>query len=334
MGDAYTLGGGDGTAAPFRESRGVQRHRGRITHQGSDLINGRSGDTVRAVAHGLVIVATSRNGNGYGDHVVLAHRDRLGALHYSVYAHLLAGSTRVREGMVVAAGQALGRVGRTGQATAAHLHFEVRECVDPGQPWELAPVVEPLPFIAERLPAAPDDGGWARRYLEWGESAALVRAGGQGEDALSRAQWWRMLAHSAISPIHFAAFEPAALRDSLIALGVLPVDDAAGSGDHAASWQEIARDIRRLRDVGVRLPPAPAPEDSLRLSCANRLGSERPSRRPRDLTRLEDPPTLALVCLVLADVAAESWAGQVEESAARSDAEPAPRRRSGRKRGR
>ena len=57
---------------------------------------------------------------GYGQVVILDH----GRNHSTVYAHL--SSALVREGQVLRAGSALGRVGRTGTATGYHLHFEVR----------------------------------------------------------------------------------------------------------------------------------------------------------------------------------------------------------------
>jgi murein DD-endopeptidase MepM/ murein hydrolase activator NlpD len=52
----------------------------------------------------------------------------------TLYAHL--SSIDVRDGDVVATGRRLGRVGETGDATAPHLHFEVRvhgAAVDPLQ---------------------------------------------------------------------------------------------------------------------------------------------------------------------------------------------------------
>jgi murein DD-endopeptidase MepM/ murein hydrolase activator NlpD len=77
----------------FQLNRGLEWTRGRATHQGADLANGRSGDTVRAAASGLVTLATDGdNGNGYGGHVVIAHRMADERVVYTVYAHLERGS--------------------------------------------------------------------------------------------------------------------------------------------------------------------------------------------------------------------------------------------------
>ena len=327
VGEPYGLGAASSGEPPFRENRGVQRRRGRVLHQGSDLANGRSGDTVRAAAHGIVLKAGRAEGDGYGDHIVLAHRNRHGELHFTVYAHLLRGSMRVGRGEVVAAGQPLARVGSTGRSSSPHLHFEIRECRDPSEPWELSPVLDPLPFVAERLPTMREDRSWARLYLEWGERSALLPAGTRVEDALSRERWWRMLAQSAVSPLQGTARDAALLRDTLIALGVLPEGDAGAAPGHAATWSDLSRDIRRLNEIGVRLPPAPECRDSLRAACERWLGREQPSARPRDLTRLEDPPTVGLVCLLLADLAGHSSLASADGMDRGEGEKPPPRSR-------
>jgi len=124
VGDPRSFARPDPSGAPgYKVLRSVLRdRRGVVLHQGADLGNGRSGGAVRAAANGLVVRAADDDPGGYGNTVVLAHRLEDGGLAYSVYAHLLAGSNTVHEGEMVAAGQALARVGRTGRASTDHLH--------------------------------------------------------------------------------------------------------------------------------------------------------------------------------------------------------------------
>lgn len=142
---------------PYLALRG-RRHQRR--HYGVDLANGRGGCEVRAVASGVVVVSDGnalvryrkaqrmrlpaivkgkrvyRMGvryrtaykwrTGWGNRVVIRHVLPSGESVYSLYAHLMPKSVHVRVGDVVAAGQPIARVGRTGHATAAHLHLEIR----------------------------------------------------------------------------------------------------------------------------------------------------------------------------------------------------------------
>src|SRR5262245_30910960 len=95
-------------------------------HLGADLSNRRGGGLVHAAAHGVVVASVTDGTNGYGSHVVLAHRLPDGQIVFSVYAHLVNGTVAVRPGARVVRGETLGRVGATGDATSPHLHFEVR----------------------------------------------------------------------------------------------------------------------------------------------------------------------------------------------------------------
>ena len=63
-----------------------------------------------------VIVSVS----GYGLHVVIDHGSGLSSL----YGHL--DTVLVENGEEVAAGQVIGTVGSSGNATGPHLHFEIR----------------------------------------------------------------------------------------------------------------------------------------------------------------------------------------------------------------
>jgi murein DD-endopeptidase MepM/ murein hydrolase activator NlpD len=100
---------------PFHEPR-----RGHA-HLGMD-IDGETGDTVRAAAPGIVVVAGANapGYSGYGNVVVIAHGHGLTTL----YAHLSRVDVRVGQGL--AGGLALGAMGCTGSCTGSHLHFEVR----------------------------------------------------------------------------------------------------------------------------------------------------------------------------------------------------------------
>jgi murein DD-endopeptidase MepM/ murein hydrolase activator NlpD len=100
--------------------------RGSGMHEGVDILAPKGAD-VRAAAQGIVLHAGGGM-RGYGKAVVLDHGDGVTTL----YGHL--GTIRVKSAEVVPAGAVIGTVGRTGNATAYHLHFELRvdgEAVDP-----------------------------------------------------------------------------------------------------------------------------------------------------------------------------------------------------------
>ena len=94
-------------------------------HQGVDF-EARTGDEVYAASGGRVTYAGRQK--GYGKIVLIDHGRDIS----SVYAHL--SETTVRKGDQVEAGQRIGKVGVSGNATGSHLHFELRvsgEAVDP-----------------------------------------------------------------------------------------------------------------------------------------------------------------------------------------------------------
>jgi murein DD-endopeptidase MepM/ murein hydrolase activator NlpD len=68
-----------------------------------------------------VIKLTAYN-RGYGTYIIVQHRNKLQTL----YAHLDSINPKIRIGKKVKKGDILGDVGRTGTATAPHLHFETR----------------------------------------------------------------------------------------------------------------------------------------------------------------------------------------------------------------
>lgn len=87
-------------------------------HSGLD-ITAPAGTPVKSAAAGTVVSINS-SGAAYGLHVVVQHAPGV----YTLYAHMSA--ITVSKGQKVAAGQQVGRVGATGNASGAHLHFEVR----------------------------------------------------------------------------------------------------------------------------------------------------------------------------------------------------------------
>ena len=140
----------------FSLSRGVNLGRRGDRHEGLDLANRAQGSEVRAVAPGLVICTRNDRRSGWGNMVVLAHRLPGGDVLFSLFAHLLPGSIRVEEGQIVALGQPLGKVGRTGHTTGPHLHLEFRSLtgsldklrVPFADAWEKARIVDPLRIFA------------------------------------------------------------------------------------------------------------------------------------------------------------------------------------------
>ncbi len=87
-------------------------------HEGIDIL-APAGTEVRAASRGLVEYAGSGM-RGYGNAVILDHGEGISTL----YGHLA--TIRVQSGETVAAGAVIGTVGRSGNATTRHLHFELR----------------------------------------------------------------------------------------------------------------------------------------------------------------------------------------------------------------
>lgn len=127
-------------------------------HNGIDLANP-NGGFIYAAADGRVVAAEYRS--GFGNTVVIDY----GRGVRSLYGHLSEIDPNLRPGSFVYAGQAVGRMGMTGNATGVHLHYEVTVdglLVDPlnyGRPpvYVSAPAAQPLP-IPDDTPNTLDDG--------------------------------------------------------------------------------------------------------------------------------------------------------------------------------
>jgi murein DD-endopeptidase MepM/ murein hydrolase activator NlpD len=114
-------GGGSGGVAPvpgavigshFGEYGSWSRY-----HTGIDF-RAAHGTPIRAVRSGVVLYA-GNSGNWAGNHVAIKHGDGM----TTMSSHM--SSMAVRAGQHVQAGQIIGRVGQTGRAFGAHLHFEL-----------------------------------------------------------------------------------------------------------------------------------------------------------------------------------------------------------------
>jgi len=101
-------------------------------HSGLDMA-APTGSQVLAAAAGQVTVATDLGNRSYGRYVKISHPDGID----TIYGHM--SQILVHEGQTVTAGQVIGLVGATGNATGPHLHFEVRVNAQP---------VDPIPFMS------------------------------------------------------------------------------------------------------------------------------------------------------------------------------------------
>lgn len=92
-------------------------YRGRSFHSGADILESPNAP-IYAAFDG--VVRFSKPYSGYGNVIVIRHKNGL----ETVYSHNA--RNLVRAGNVVKAGDKIALVGRTGRATTTHLHFEAR----------------------------------------------------------------------------------------------------------------------------------------------------------------------------------------------------------------
>lgn len=97
------------------------RTKGRRKHHGIDL-GADKGTPIYAVLDGIVEVVSNggKGFRGYGRVIIINHDNKL----WSLYSHC--STMNVKVGQRVKQGQHIAGVGRTGRATANHLHFEIR----------------------------------------------------------------------------------------------------------------------------------------------------------------------------------------------------------------
>jgi murein DD-endopeptidase MepM/ murein hydrolase activator NlpD len=105
--------------SPFGMRKLPWEEAGRL-HAGVDIA-GPPGDPVLAAADG--VVTRLAVDPGYGRFVEVQHAGGL----VTRYGHLARYEARIRPGLTVRGGQALGAMGSTGSSTGSHLHFEIRD---------------------------------------------------------------------------------------------------------------------------------------------------------------------------------------------------------------
>ena len=118
-------------------------------HNGVDLWSSKEPCYIEAIADGKVLEARKSNapGGGYGYFVRLLHKID-GEWYTSTYAHMVAGSLKVKKGQTVEAGTILGKMGTTGASTGKHLHIEIQKGKKYVWTGDGSRFVEPLEFIA------------------------------------------------------------------------------------------------------------------------------------------------------------------------------------------
>jgi len=277
---------------PYLAVRKARRHGRRRVHYGTDFSCGQGGLTVRAIAAGVVEVS---DGNamvkvrraqrvklpavvdgkrtytwgtqyrsvykwrtGWGNRVVIRHTLPGGQVVYSLYAHLKSSSVLVRKGDVVTAGQPIAQVGRTGRATAAHLHLEIRTkrvdetslIADPddsesdegadseGKPeTEVPHTVDPVAFLTDRVLRLEDlePGTWQARY-----ALAAVKDGMMGtekrhfdpDDEVSRGDFYGALVAAFHLGTPFTKNRFDSNVDALIDTGILDGSSRSRQDEH------------------------------------------------------------------------------------------------------
>jgi murein DD-endopeptidase MepM/ murein hydrolase activator NlpD len=132
---------GRSTAVRYEKGKFVWPVQGAVTatfgldgnrrHDGID-ISAPVGTPIRAADSGRVVYSDNKM-RGYGNLIIIEHRDNF----FTIYAHNK--ENLVEEEVLVKRGDIIARVGRTGNATGPHLHFEIRKGSKPLNPVRFLP---------------------------------------------------------------------------------------------------------------------------------------------------------------------------------------------------
>lgn len=131
-------------AAPVNDaclSSGFGPRSGRM-HKGIDLVS-RPAGTIYSAAPGTILEVTQQT--GFGHQVLIDHGNGV----YTRYAHFESFAPALAAGQVVGFGEPLGTMGKSGNATGVHLHYEVLlgDYNNPRKSWGLE-AYNPLDFPA------------------------------------------------------------------------------------------------------------------------------------------------------------------------------------------
>ena len=105
-------------------------------HDAIDIAGCGYGSNIFAAQDGTVVQSGYKYDNG--EFVTINHHNG----YYTMYAHMVSGSRRVRVGDYVVKGQVIGSMGRTGAATGVHVHFAIWR----GYPYRGGSPLNPLAF--------------------------------------------------------------------------------------------------------------------------------------------------------------------------------------------
>ena len=297
---------------PYLAVRKSRKSGRRRVHYGTDFSCGQGGLTVRAIAAGVVEVSDGNamvkvrraqriklpavvNGartykwgtryrsvtkwrTGWGNRVVIRHTLPDGQVVYSLYAHLKSHSVLVRKGDAVAAGQPIAQVGRTGRATAAHLHLEIRTkridesslVADPDDSesdeeadseekpeTEIPHTVDPVAFLVDHVLRFKDlePGTWQARY-----ALAAVKDGMMGaekgrfdpDDEITRGDFYAALVAAFHLGTPFTKNRFDSNLDALIDSGILDGSSRSRQEEHdRVERSEALELVLRCLDRGM-----------------------------------------------------------------------------------
>jgi len=294
---------------PYLKVRKGRKHGRQRVHYGVDLSGSAGGLTVRAIAAGVVDVSDANalikvrspqrvklptvvDGKriyawgvryrsawkwrtGWGNRVVIRHTLPDGQVVYSLYAHLMSRSVLVHVGDHVSAGQPIAKVGRTGHATAPHLHLEIRttridesteisdpddsESSDEGEvaerpETELPHTVDPLVFLVDHVLKFEDlePGSWQTRYALAAVKDGLMscdRGRFDPNEDVTRADFYAALVTSFHLATPFTKNRFESQLDALIDTGILDSSarhqDARDPIDRADALELVLRCLDR-----------------------------------------------------------------------------------------